>query len=161
MSVKGSILRKAAIQDKEIISNLMQFYFYDFSEFIDMNVGDSGLFNGYPYLDHYWEEDGRYPYLIETNGEYAGFVLVREVEEEDQKYWSIAEFFIMKKFRRSGLGERIAHQVFDSHKGNWEICQIEKNTPAQIFWRKVIGSYKESEFEERMEERMIIQAFCN
>lgn len=161
MSVQGSKLRRAEIKDKEILSSLMQFYFYDFTEFIDMNVGNSGLFGGYPYLDHYWEEDGRYPYLIETEGKYSGFVLVREVVEEDQKYWSIAEFFIMKKFRRSGLGEWTAHQVFDRHKGNWEVSQIEKNTPAQIFWRKVINGYTKGQFVERTEEGRFIQEFCN
>ncbi|KZE64335.1 acetyltransferase [Fictibacillus phosphorivorans] len=161
MSVKDSLLKKAAIQEKDIISNLMQFYFYDFSEFIDMNVGNAGLYSGYPYLDQYWEEDGRYPYLIESEGKYAGFVLVREVVEEGQKYWSIAEFFIMKKFRRTGLGQRVAHQVFDSHKGNWEVGQIEKNKPAQIFWRKVIGNYTNGQFEEKTEEGMILQVFCN
>jgi predicted acetyltransferase len=110
------------------------------------------LFNVYSYLDNYWEEKERFPYLIGKDGKLAGFVLVREVYEENKLYWSIAEFFIMKKFRLSGLGKYAAHQIFEKHRGNWEVVQIEKNKPAQAFWRKVINDYTEGQFVERTKE---------
>jgi predicted acetyltransferase len=158
--MQHSRLRRAELKDKEVLNNLMQFYFYDFSEFIDAFVDDDGLFSKYHYLEYYFNEEGRFPYLIEKEGKLAGFVLVREVTEESKRYWSVAEFFIMKKFRRSGLGEWAAHQVFDRHIGDWEVRQIEKNIPAQIFWRKVIGRYK-TDFKERVEEDRVVQSFTN
>jgi predicted acetyltransferase len=160
-TMQNRSIKIAELTDKEAIKNLMQFYFYDFSEFVEAYVGNDGLFGDYNYLDNYWKEKERFPYLIEKDGKLAGFVLVREVREEHKYYWSIAEFFIMKKFRLSGLGKYAAHQVFESHKGNWEVFQIEKNKPAQAFWRKVINDYTEGRFVERTEEGKIIQSFCS
>lgn len=160
-TMQNQLIKKAELKDKETIKNLMQFYFYDFSEFVEAYVGNDGLFDEYSYLNAYWEEKERYPYLIENEGKIAGFILVREVQEEGKRYWSIAEFFIMKKFRLSGLGKHAAHQVFQNHKGNWEVFQIESNKPAQAFWRKVISDYTRGHFVERTEEGCIIQTFCS
>jgi predicted acetyltransferase len=154
------VIKKAELKDKETIKNLMQFYFYDFSEYVEAYVGSNGLFSEYFYLNNYWEEKERYPYLIEKDGKLAGFVLVSEVQEEEKQFWSISEFFIMKKFRLSGLGRLAAHQVFQYHKGNWEVFQIESNKPAQAFWRKVINDYTEGQFVERAEEGNVTQTFC-
>lgn len=155
------VIKKAELKHKETIKNLMQFYFYDFSEYVEAYVGSNGLFNEYAYLNNYWEEKERYPYLIEKNGKLAGFVLVSEVQEEEKQFWSISEFFIMKKFRLSGLGRLAAHQVFQHHKGNWEVFQIGSNKPAQAFWRKVINDYTEGQFVERAEEGNVTQTFCS
>jgi predicted acetyltransferase len=160
-TMQNPVIKKAELKDKETIKNLMQFYFYDFSEFVEAYVGDDGLFDEYTYLNAYWEEKERFPYLIEKEGKIAGFILVREVREECKHYWSIAEFFIMKKVRLSGLGKHAAHQVFQNHKGNWEVFQIEKNKPAQAFWRKVISDYTGGRFVERTEEGSVIQTFCS
>lgn len=160
-TMQNPVIKKAELKDKETIKNLMQFYFYDFSEFVAAYVGNNGLFYEYKYLNAYWEEKERFPYLIEKEGKIAGFILVREVQEEGKHFWSIAEFFIMKKFRLNGLGKHAAHQVFEKHKGNWEVFQIENNKPAQAFWRKVISEYTQGEFVERAEEGMVIQEFCS
>ncbi|WP_223435400.1 iron-containing alcohol dehydrogenase [Metabacillus dongyingensis] len=56
----------------------------------------------------------------------------------------------MKKFRRSGLGKKIANNVFQMYSRKWEIFQIERNKPAQSFWRKVIEEYTAGDYTERM-----------
>ncbi|MCT8137172.1 GNAT family N-acetyltransferase [Anaerobacillus sp. CMMVII] len=156
MNVK---IKKAALHDKELIKNLMQFYFYDFSEFVEAHVEEDGRFGDYPYLDSYWEEKTRFPYLVEVDGKYAGFVLVRQIEENERTYFSIAEFFIMKKSRRTGVGRVVATEMFSLHPGNWEVFQIEKNVPAQYFWRKVISEYTNGNFTERTVDKKVIQEF--
>src|SRR3954467_11761900 len=93
-------LASASIEDKITIGNLMQFYIYDFSEYIDCDVQEDGLFAAYPHLDAYWREENRFPYIITKDEEYVGFVLVRFMESTNRNYFSIAEFFIMKKYRR-------------------------------------------------------------
>ena len=55
----------------------MELYLYDFSEFDGADV-DAQARYGYPYLDRYWEEAGRSPFLIRVDGVLAGFVLVFE-----------------------------------------------------------------------------------
>ncbi|TYS45667.1 GNAT family N-acetyltransferase [Bacillus infantis] len=148
---------KAGAEHEEALLNLFQFYIYDFSEFIDAHVGDNGRFSEYP-LQDYWTEEGHYPYVIKLNGHYAGFVLVAE----DSESLSINEFFILKKYRREGLGKQVAKDIFGLHKGRWEIFQIEKNKPAQGFWRSVIDEYTSGEFTERKDEHnRVIQEFVS
>ncbi|MCA1041166.1 GNAT family N-acetyltransferase [Bacillus infantis] len=148
---------KAGAEHEEALRNLLQFYIYDFSEFIDAHVEENGRFSEYP-LSGYWTEAGHYPYIIKLDGRYAGFVLVAE----DSESLSINEFFIMKKYRREGLGKRVAKDIFGLHKGKWEIFQIEKNKPAQRFWRCVINEYTGGEFTEREDEhKRVIQKFVS
>lgn len=155
-------LIQATPEYKEVMRNLMQFYNYDFSEFIDFDVEEDGLFKAYPYLEDYWkEEEHRFPYIIRRGQNYAGFVLVRYIETEERNYYSIAEFFIMKKYRREGIGQAVAEQIFNLHKGQWEVYQIERNKPAQLFWNKTINQYTKGQFTDRFENGRRIQEFSN
>lgn len=155
-------LIQASKEHKGIIQNLMQFYSYDFSEFIHCDVEDDGLFKAYPYLEDYWVEvDHRFPYVIKQEDNYIGFVLVRCIESEERKYCSIAEFFIMKKYRKEGIGTAVAKQLFDMHKGQWEIHQLESNVPAQQFWNKVIREYTQGNFSDRVHDGRRIQEFIS
>lgn len=154
-------ISKASLDNAETLTNLMQFYIYDFSEFIEAHLEENGRFGDYP-LNDYWTEDNHFPYLVRFNGNYAGFVLVKMIKEETKTYFSIAEFFIMKKYRRTGLGKSVAKDLFRFHKGNWEVFQLKKNEPAQLFWRNVIKEYTGGQFTERVEEgKRITQEFVS
>lgn len=152
----------ASPEYKDVINNLMQFYMYDFSEYTKSDVEDDGLFAAYPGLKLYWkEENHRFPYIIKKDDKYVGFVLVRFIESEERNYFSIAEFFIMKKYRREGIGKAVAEDIFNLHKGQWEVYQMESNKPAQMFWNKIIDEYTKGQFKERFENRRRIQKFKN
>lgn len=155
------VIQKMKIEEKHTLKNLMQYYFYDFSEYVRCDVNESGQFDDYPYLESYWSEEGRVPFCIQFEGKYIGFVLVRLVRSPDKDYYSIAEFFIMKKYRRSGLGRQAAIHTFDSFQGNWEVCQLENNKSAQAFWIDVIGQYTKNSYTERFEHGKRIQEFVN
>jgi predicted acetyltransferase len=153
-------LFRASKEYKPILENLMQFYIYDFSEYIELDVEENGLFKPYQYLEEYWRDgNNRFPYIIKKNNKYVGFVLVKLVKAESRTYFSMAEFFIMKKYRRNGVGKAIAFEIFKLHKGQWEVYQKETNKPAQMFWGKVIREYTEEMFEERYEDGKRIQDF--
>ena len=75
----------------------MQFYIYDFSEYVRYDVEDNGSFAPYPDLKDYWEGDNnKFPCLIMKDDKYAGFVSVKFISSIDRSYFSIAEFFILK-----------------------------------------------------------------
>lgn len=155
-------LVQASREYKEAIKNLMQFYMYDFSEYVECDVGEDGLFAAYAGLEDYWkEENHKFPYIVKKDEKYVGFILVRFIETGKRNYFSIAEFFIMKKYRRKGIGIAVAQQVFNLHKGQWEVYQKENNQPAQQFWNKVITEYTKGQFEERLESGRRIQDFRN
>ena len=150
----------ASGEHQGVIKNLMQFYIYDFSEFAGYDVEEDGLFAAYPFLEEYWKEkDQKFPYIIKKEEKYAGFVLIKFIESEKRNYFSIAEFFIMKKYRREGIGKAIAKQIFNLHKGQWEVYQKESNKPAQLFWNKIIDEYTKGQFKERFENGRRIQDF--
>ena len=154
-------LLKASQQHTEVIKNLMQFYIYDFSEFVDLDVEADGLFTAYKNLDDYWNDEKRFPYIIQKDKKYIGFVLVRFIETDQRNYFSIAEFFIMKKYRRKGIGKSVAYQIFTLHKGAWEIFQKANNKPAQLFWKKIIDEYADGNFTEGFENGKCLQNFKN
>lgn len=144
-------IQPASPSDKQILRNLMELYLHDFSEYENSDVDEHGLF-GYERLDHYWTEPERHPFLIRVDGKLAGFVLVRDMHPQDQPVThSIAEFFVMRKYRRQGIGRQAAFAIFDLFPGQWNVCQEEANLPAQAFWRRVIGEYTNGNyFEEHL-----------
>ncbi|MEP7374258.1 MAG: GNAT family N-acetyltransferase [Chitinophagaceae bacterium] len=153
-------LIKALAEHETVIKNLMQLYIYDFSEYVGCDVEDSGLFPPYSGLEEYWQkENNRFPYILKKNEKYIGFILVRFIETPERSYFSIAEFFIMKRYRLEGIGKSAAWEIFNLHKGQWEVYQKENNKPARAFWNKAISGYTRGQFKDRSESGRRIQTF--
>src|SRR4030042_483489 len=141
----------ATVAERPILRHLMELYLYDFSEVDGADIGNLGLYE-YPYLDHYWVEPERSPFLVRVNGSLAGFVLVARYDylSGQKDCWVMAEFFIMRKYRHQGVGERVACDIFDQFPGPWQVGQITENTAAISFWRKVISRYTHDNFQEHI-----------
>ena len=122
----------AATDEKPVLRRLLELYAHDFSELDGSDVGDDGAY-GYPHLDAYWAESERHPFLIRVDGHLAGFALVRSGRPHD-----MAEFFVMRKYRRGGVGAEAARAVFAQFPGEWQVRQIAANVAATAFWRTVI-----------------------
>lgn len=141
----------ARIEEKPVLARLIELYEHDMSEFTGDDVGSDGCF-GYRYLDFYWTETHRKPFLLKTEGQVCGFVLVRlDVQSAlapESTAHNIAEFFIMRKYRRRGIGQQAATLAFDRFRGSWEVFQVAGHSTAQQFWRKVIGAYTGGSYEE-------------
>lgn len=154
----------ASITDKPIIQQMMELYQYDFSEFENTDLNEHGYF-GYQYLDYYWVESDRYPFLVKVNGKLAGFVLVNQYTYLPGSQYSVAEFFILRKYRQRGVGRQVALHVFNLFRGRWEIHQVHTNIVAQQFWRSVIGAYTENNYTETFMEdndwKGTVQCFDN
>jgi predicted acetyltransferase len=140
----------ASVNERPILRHLMELYQYDFSEYDNADVSPMGLFD-YPYLDHYWVEPERTPFLVRVNGNLAGFVLVARFNYLTglKDTWVMAEFFILRKYRRKGIGEHVARFIFDQFPGAWQVGQIYENKSATTFWRNVINRYTQGDFQER------------
>lgn len=151
---------RARISDKLILRHLTQLYNYDFTEFDGSDVDEHGLYRD-DYLDHYWTDKTRHPYLVRVAGKVAGFAFVKLNKSDDgSPYTGMAEFFILKKYRGQGIGQAVAFHLFDAYPGKWEVGEIPTNLPAQAFWRKIIGRYTGGQFEEvTIEGKEVYQAF--
>jgi predicted acetyltransferase len=122
----------ATVHDQTATRQLLELYAHDFSERNGADVGDDGTY-GYRFLDRYWSEPDRHPFLFRVDGRLAGFALVRSGPPHD-----MAEFFVLRKYRRSGVGRDAARAVFARFPGEWQVREQFENTGAIAFWRDAI-----------------------
>ena len=147
-------VRAAATAERPIVERLLQLYIYDFLELAGIGSPhgrvDAEERFAYPRLDLYWSEEGRQAFLLRVDGELAGFVLLNRWSPSGEVVdRSIAEFFVMRKYRRGGIGTRMAHRVLRAQPGIWEIAVAGYNVPALAFWRRAIADLGLAEVEER------------
>ncbi|WP_274366296.1 GNAT family N-acetyltransferase [Paenibacillus thermotolerans] len=152
-------LYKVPFEESRVLENIIEYYVYDFSEYLDIDLSESGNFGFYS-LEKYWTDtDDHHPFIIKLSDKIIGFVLVRSIFLNGEKTNTIAEFFIMKRYRRKGLGEIAAKRIFSMFQGAWEVTQIERNLPAQTFWRKVISEYTNGTYVETYHDGKFKQSF--
>ena len=120
----------ALVDDKSLIQRMMELYQHDLSEFENNDLDSHACF-GYRFLDHYWKEKGRHPFIVRVDDKLAGFVLVNRNTHLPGNEWAIAEFFVMRKYRRRGIGKAVAFYLFDQFREKWEVRETEANVPAQ------------------------------
>src|SRR5262245_5999044 len=134
----------ASPSDAVLFSNLLELYVHDMSEiFPNVEIGADGRF-GYEKLPLYWSEpDRRFPFLIRYGGRVVGFVLVTRGSPatEDPGVFDIAEFFVIRSRRRSGVGQKAAFLLWDRLPGRWFVRVLEKNIGAISFWSRTIAEY--------------------
>ena len=142
-------LDPADAAERPVLENLFQLYAYDWSELGWLDVGPNGRFAD-PSLSAYWQDDDRHPFLIRVDGRLAGFALVaaRSRLTDTAGVFDMAEFFVMRKYRRQGVGFAAASAAFDRFTGRWEIRQRDENVAATAFWRQVIARYTDGKYRE-------------
>lgn len=137
-------LEPVLAEQAPVLQNLMQFYIHDFSEFWagtpKGDLGADGRFEPYP-LAAYWTDPNRSAWFIRRNDLLAGFALVNDHAHSGRAVDnSVAEFFVLRKHRGSGVAAEAAHLVFATRPGLWEVAVARKNTPALRFWRKAVAA---------------------
>jgi predicted acetyltransferase len=139
----------AGPEDQPRLDALLELYVYDFSALLGIDVGDDGRFRAPP-LDEYFTDPRRHAFLIRVDGKLAGFALVQQRSRlsGDEAVCDMAEFFVMRRYRRRGVGERVAAWLFDRFAGPWEVREKPENEAATAFWRRAIGRYTGGRFEE-------------
>ena len=135
-------LELAGPDKRETLANLFQLYTHDFSEQWagrdDGELQEDGRFPQYVHLDRYWIEPARTPYLIRADGHLAGFVLINDFSHSGLPLdHAVAEFFVVRKHRRGGVGRAAARAAITPRKGQWELAVARKNTAALPFWQAV------------------------
>jgi predicted acetyltransferase len=124
---------RASSSSRDVVGRLLELNAYEFSRVDGRPIGEDAQY-GYLYLDAYWSEQGRFPYLIRADGELSGVALVSLVDAD----WRMSEFLVLPKFRRTGVGTRAAREVFAAHPGSWRVHQVPGHEQATRFWRRAI-----------------------
>ena len=132
----------AAPEQEPVLANLLELYAHDFSEFFALQIGADGRY-GYQSLPLYWSEANRFPFLVRVNGALAGFVLLQQGSQvsDARDIWDVAEFFVLRGYRRQGVGLKVAHQLWRMFAGAWEVRVAARNLVAHSFWQHAISSF--------------------
>jgi Predicted acetyltransferase len=143
------------------LTRLLELVAYDLSEISGANISENGLY--VTQIDvRIWYEDPNYDlYFIRADHALAGFVIIKYLAEEDVYY--LNHFFVLRKYRRQGVGRKAAVMAFDRYIGQWRVSQFDWNVPSQQFWRKVIQDYANGHIVEtrRADNKGPVQHFTN
>lgn len=140
-------LREPSRSDRELIRRMMELYLHDFSEFDGSDLDEHGLFS-YGDLDYFWFEPTHAAFVLSVDEKLAGFALVDNEIVREGSERSLTEFFVLRKYRRQGVGRQAAIQVFERLPARWEVRVIAQNLPARDFWRRVLAGYTNGKFQE-------------
>lgn len=148
---------------KFIVNNLYPLYLHDLSEIWGWKPNQYGVFEEDDTLtlseqnkvfDIWWEKPSiLFPYLIRVDHIPAGFALVATPPHTPPgSEFYMNEFFMLRAFRGNGSAEAAAVQVFNLHRGSWELHTnpTETNKRAQSFWRKTLHHYTSGSYQEEL-----------
>ena len=131
----------------DFVNNLFQYYIYDMSEFTGWAPYANGTFkvvDSLTMLSDYWHKADHFPYLIMVGEEVAGFSLIRKYPQRDDTF-DMGQFFVLRKFKRQGIGEAAFKLSVQAHPGKWLIRVLPDNLGAKAFWDKCIESVADTE----------------
>ncbi len=147
---KAVALEVATPATAPLLSNLLELYLHDLSEAFPIEVGADGRF-GYEWLPSYWSEpEKRFAFLIRSGAQPAGFALVTRGSPvtDDPEHLDVAEFFVLRRYRRAGIGRQAAFLLWKRHPGQWVVRVSEANRAGLPFWRAAVQEYTSGTFSE-------------
>ena len=118
---------------RPVVERLWQLYRHDLSEFRGSLPDVTGAFHTRP-LESFLDGDpARAAHLFLRDGP-VGFALVARAESEPRL---MAEFFVVRAARGTGVARAAVDALFALYPGAWEIPFQEENPVAARFWRRV------------------------
>ena len=134
------------IEHKNLLWNLLQKYLYELSYVYGDDIEDDGNYS-YDYFENYFNpEENREALIFRYDDKIIGFCMINDHSfNENSINYSMAEFSIVPKYRKNGLGKRAISKVLSQRKGKWQIKYSLDNPTAQKFWENVLSDYKSTE----------------
>lgn len=143
-------LERATPSDAPLLANLLELYVHDMSEIFPIELGPDGRF-GYDRLPLYWSEpEKRHAFLIRCGAAVAGFAFATlgSPATDDPADLDVAEFFVLRAHRRSGVGREAAMALWDELPGRWVVRVSQANRAGIPFWSEVVRAYTGGAFRE-------------
>lgn len=134
------LIEKVGSERKEVLKNLITLFLHDLSEFnskIDLNP-ENGLFE-FDVLDWFFEKEGLTPFFLVFDKKPVGFILLQSgpFSNSDRADYIVNSIFILKNYRRKGIGVLACNKLFEMFPGRYAIGQMLNNTPAIKFWKNI------------------------
>ena len=139
-------LERVKIEDKDILYRLLQYSLFEESLTDQNEMNNEAIFE-YKWFDSYFQDNNREAYIIkeQNTNKILGFAMVNQYMQKSKDGHSIAEFMIVPKYRRLKIGKRVAIELFNMHKGNWEVKPSYGSVVALAFWKSVIDEYTQND----------------
>ncbi len=147
-------------EEKDKLYRLLQYALYDGSQYIDNELNNECTFT-YDWFENYFTDEDRAAYFIKSNDKYIGMVMVNENLKFNKKGKCISEFLILPKYRRNHIGKRVAFDIFEKFKGDWEVQPMENNKVAYSFWKNIISEYTNNNYITKNDELEDVFIFNN
>lgn len=122
--------------NRAVVERLWQLYRHDLSEFRDSMPDGEGRFKPGHLPLYFDDHPDRAGFLVHREDALVGFVLVGGLVTEPR---TIAEFFVLRGARRTGVGAATALEVIRRYPGRWEIAFQDENPGAARFWRGLVA----------------------
>jgi predicted acetyltransferase len=156
-------LEPALHSDTTVVANLLELYAHDLSAAFSLELGTDGRF-GYEPLALYWSQPNRrFPFLIRRGALLAGFVLVTRGSplSDDPNVLDVAEFFVVRRYRRCGVGRQAAIALWNRFPERWIVRVSDEYHDGCLFWMSVVADYTNGDFIEtrRSDEQRVWRVF--
>ena len=137
---------EASRAHRDLLVRLLQLYLHDLSAVESWDVDDTGSF-GEDDLDGCWVDERRHPFVILADDHVAGFAIVDEGSEVsgETDVFDMAEFFVLRRWRRRGVGRQAVGQLTVRFPGSWEVRPFPGYPAGEQFWRRVCWEVSEGE----------------
>lgn len=108
--------------NKKILENLLEYYLYDFNMYYEDDLNNNGRFE---FIDvkPYINSNSNKAFFIKVNNNYAGFILIKQVEDTNV----IEEFWIMPKYRKGMFAFKVSKKILSEIHGKVEFIILNKN----------------------------------
>jgi len=110
-------LRPLRSVDVAIVRRLLHLYLYDLGG-ERWDVEADGAYGPPGWHRRFWRRRGSHHFIVRVGGRPAGFALVRDPADfAGTDAIEISEFFVLRKYRRRGVGRRAAVKVLEAFSG--------------------------------------------
>lgn len=134
-------------ESERLLGNLFEHYLHDMAEWFLFDTMADGSY-GYDTAS-VWQ-NGYDAYLAKVGDSLAGFALIGSASEwlGDAESHDVHAFFVLRRFRRSGVGLEFATRLWKQQPGTWLVRVLETNKPALPFWRNAVTEFSGGEYAE-------------
>lgn len=132
-------LRGLQTYETQALQRLLQFYYFESSEWSNEEIGSDGLYDGLTAADlqQYIDSNNGNAQLIRIDGILAGFVILDKIELEGRLLWELADFFILPKYRGGWIALEAVRQVFAEFEQPMAASTFKHNKRALRFFKAV------------------------
>jgi predicted acetyltransferase len=140
MSPSDLSISKIGPESDVVLRNLFEHYMHDMAEWFEIDTKADG---SYSYDTSLVWKNAYDAYLAKVGDSIAGFALIGTADEwlGDIGAHDVHEFFVIRRYRRSGIGQRMATLLWNERPGEWLVRVLEANAPGVMFWRAAIASH--------------------